>query len=285
MIVNPIDNNKYSIYSIVGRNLLKQYIKNYKNGGMKRRREDDETSYPYRDLSFPTSKRIRTGTGRRVRSRYGQMKLDYLKDKLTELEDDRRSREIIPKIDSEILKVALSLENPFDKVPEGFSDETSLWNEMDIEAKAKWLQNNMSIKDYNENILEPYRRFYSRINILKSDYNGYINKFQLMSTDLFDVDRFVNKIMKKYSTPDKLIEFIISEYSRLDDPINIDIVTFKQNEAKDLLTTKETDTIINLLNTTYVIPLDEIEETKRKKKERHKRKNQHIRDALKWLIF
>ena len=33
MIVSPIDNNRYSIHSVAGRELLKQYIKNYKNGG------------------------------------------------------------------------------------------------------------------------------------------------------------------------------------------------------------------------------------------------------------
>ena len=33
MIVSPIDNNRYSIHSVAGRELLKQYIGNYKNGG------------------------------------------------------------------------------------------------------------------------------------------------------------------------------------------------------------------------------------------------------------
>ena len=33
MIVSPIDNNRYSIHSVTGRELLKQYIGNYKNGG------------------------------------------------------------------------------------------------------------------------------------------------------------------------------------------------------------------------------------------------------------
>ena len=33
MIVSPIDNNRYSIHSVAGRELLKQYIKNYNNGG------------------------------------------------------------------------------------------------------------------------------------------------------------------------------------------------------------------------------------------------------------
>ena len=33
MIVSPIDNNRYSIHSVTGRELLKQYIENYKNGG------------------------------------------------------------------------------------------------------------------------------------------------------------------------------------------------------------------------------------------------------------
>lgn len=33
MIVSPIDNNMYSIHSVTGRELLKQYIGNYKNGG------------------------------------------------------------------------------------------------------------------------------------------------------------------------------------------------------------------------------------------------------------
>ena len=33
MIVSPIDSNRYSIHSVAGRELLKQYIKNYSNGG------------------------------------------------------------------------------------------------------------------------------------------------------------------------------------------------------------------------------------------------------------
>lgn len=33
MIVSPINNNRYSIHSVTGRELLKQYIENYKNGG------------------------------------------------------------------------------------------------------------------------------------------------------------------------------------------------------------------------------------------------------------
>ena len=32
-IVNPIDNNQYSIFSKTGRTLLKLYLRNFKNGG------------------------------------------------------------------------------------------------------------------------------------------------------------------------------------------------------------------------------------------------------------
>ena len=38
MIVNPLNNRQYSLFSVSGRNILKAYISNYKNGGMKRKR-------------------------------------------------------------------------------------------------------------------------------------------------------------------------------------------------------------------------------------------------------
>lgn len=47
MIVSPIDNNRYSIHSVTGRELLKQYIENYKNGGSLKefiRKRDLETN-------------------------------------------------------------------------------------------------------------------------------------------------------------------------------------------------------------------------------------------------
>lgn len=223
MIVNPIDNNKYSIYSIVGRNLLKQYITNYKNGGMKRRREDDGTLYPYRDLSFtPTSKRIRTGTGRRVLSPYGRlrkMKLDYLKDKLTDLEDDRREREIIPEVDSGILKEYIAQQDPY--------------------LQEQWASP-----------IDPTKPYYRDI------------ERGVMSTDLFDVDRFVNKIMKKYSTPDmgpdKLIEFINREYGPIINPYNFEIMIADPKNGR---------------------------RREEKKIERDYNKIEQIRYALKWYIF
>lgn len=254
MIVNPIDNNKYSIHSIVGRNLLKQYITNYKNGGMKRKREDDGTLYPYRDLSFsPTSKRIRTGTGRRVRSRYGQlrkMKLDYLKDKLTDLEDDRREREIIPKVDSGISKEYIAQhqeDNPYYDIQELLADPTN-----------------------------PYY----------TDARSRLER-GVMSTDLFDVDRFVNKIMKKYSTPDmgpdKLIEFINREYSHL--PYNrfgID-TNFRIQQFPSL---KDVGPIINPDNFEIMIADPKNGRRREEKKiERHNNKIEQIRYALKWYIF
>ena len=47
MIVNPIDNQIYSIHSVNGRELLKIYIDNYKNGGMKRKRNSTKSKYIY----------------------------------------------------------------------------------------------------------------------------------------------------------------------------------------------------------------------------------------------
>ena len=43
MIVNPVNNQIYSIHSVNGRKLLKIYIDNYKNGGMKRKRDSTKS--------------------------------------------------------------------------------------------------------------------------------------------------------------------------------------------------------------------------------------------------
>ena len=49
MIINPINGQRQSLFSDMGRSILKNYIENYKNGGMKRKISEDPTSHlsPY----------------------------------------------------------------------------------------------------------------------------------------------------------------------------------------------------------------------------------------------
>ena len=77
MIVNPLNNRQYSLFSVSGRNILKAYISNYKNGGM------------MSDPELSEYEKARRRNIKRIREELGNMGL--LKDK-TETKRAKREK-------------------------------------------------------------------------------------------------------------------------------------------------------------------------------------------------